>query len=121
MKRLALLAASMACLQGQGLNPEALLKPPTSAWPTYNGDYTGRRYSTLSQINQHNVGSLTLAWAFQTHTAALKATPLVVSGILYLSVPDHVWAVDARTGRQIWHYARPSPGDHIGHRGVAMY
>jgi alcohol dehydrogenase (cytochrome c) len=121
MKRLALLAASMAYLHGQGLDPKALLEPPTSAWPTYNGDYTGRRYSTLSRIDQGNVGSLTLAWAFQTHAAALKATPLEVNGILYFSVPDHVWAVDARTGRQIWHYTRPSPGDHVGHRGVAMY
>jgi acido-empty-quinoprotein group A len=116
---LILLAAGS--LAAQGLDPAALLKPPTDTWPTYNGDYSGRRYSTLARINASNVGSLTLAWAFQTHGAALKSTPLEVNGILYFSVPDHVWAVDARSGRQIWQYHRASEGDHIGHRGLAMY
>src|ERR1700687_6337521 len=87
----------------QGLDPAAFLKPPTDTWPTYNGDYSGRRYSTLDQINAGNIGSLTLAWAFQSHSATLKATPLEVNGVLYFSVPDNVWAVDARSGRPIWH------------------
>jgi len=108
-------------LAAQGLDPAALLKPPTDTWPTYNGDYSGRRYSPLKQINTSNIGSLTLAWAFQTHGVALKSTPLLVNGILYFTVPDRVWAVDARTGRQIWTYQRQSEGDHIGHRGLAMY
>jgi alcohol dehydrogenase (cytochrome c) len=105
----------------QGLNPAKLLKPATDSWPTYNGDYSGRRYSTLAQINRQNVASLSLAWAFQTHSTTLKATPLEVNGVLYFSTPDNVWAIDAKTGRQIWHYDRPSEGDHIGSRGVAMY
>jgi alcohol dehydrogenase (cytochrome c) len=86
----------------QGLDPSALLKPPTDNWPTYNGDYTGRRFSPLSQINQSNVSSLTLAWAFQTHQQAMKSTPLEVNGILYFTVPNHVWAVDARIGKKLW-------------------
>jgi len=90
-------------------------------WPTYNGDYSGRRYSSLTQINKDNVKSLKLAWAYQTHDAMLKSTPLQVGGILYFTVPDHVWAVDARTGQRIWEFRRPSEGDHIGHRGVAYY
>ncbi len=105
----------------QGLDPELLLKPPTSAWPTYNGDYSGTRYSTLAQINSGNVGSLTLAWAFRVHGNILKSTPLEVNGVLYFSSPDNVWAVDAKYGREIWHYHRASEGDHIGNRGVAMY
>ena len=108
-------------MRAQGLDPHALLKPPTNTWPTYNGDYSGRRYSTLSQINQGNVRSLTLAWAFQTHQQAMKSTPLEVNGILYFTVPNHVWAVDARTGRQIWHFERQSEGNFIAQRGVAMY
>jgi alcohol dehydrogenase (cytochrome c) len=118
---LALVLTAAAPLCAQGLDPAAMLKPPTDTWPMYNGDYSGRRFSTLSRINAANVGSLTLAWAFQTHGVALKSTPLEVNGILYFSVPDHVWAVDARTGRQIWHYSRTSEGDHIGHRGLSMY
>jgi acido-empty-quinoprotein group A len=105
----------------QGLEPAALLKPPTDTWPTYNGDYSGARFSTLDQINAGNIDSLTLAWVFQTQGTTIKSTPLEVHGILYFSVPDNVWAVDARFGRTIWHYERKSEGDHIGHRGLAMY
>jgi len=113
---------STAALCAQALDPAALLKPPTTTWPTYNGDYSGRRHSTLKQINAANVRSLTPAWVFQAHSAAIKSTPLLVNGILYLTVPDNVWSVDARTGRQIWHYRYTSNGgDHIGHRGVGMY
>ena len=52
---------------------------------------------------------------------SVKSTPLEVNGILYFSVPDHVWAIDAITGRQVWHFSRPSQGDHLGSRGVGMY
>ncbi|MGH9325360.1 MAG: acido-empty-quinoprotein group A [Terriglobia bacterium] len=110
-----------ASIYGQGLNPKLLLKPPTSAWPSFNGDYNGQRYSTLSQINQNNVRSLTLAWAFQAHSQALKCTPIEVGGILYFTDPNQVWAVDARTGRQIWHFGRQSGGNYIAQRGVAIY
>ncbi|MGC1418424.1 MAG: acido-empty-quinoprotein group A [Candidatus Acidiferrum sp.] len=116
--------ALMLCLRSalaQGLDPAALLKSPTDTWPTYNGDYSGQRYSTLDQINSENIGSLALAWIFRTHSAGIKSTPLEVNGVLYFTVPDNVWAVDARFGRLIWHYERHSEGDHIGNRGVAMY
>ncbi|HSU31449.1 MAG TPA: acido-empty-quinoprotein group A [Bryobacteraceae bacterium] len=116
-----LLSAFVSALGAQALDPAALLKPPTGTWPSYNGDYSGRRYSSLTQINDRNVQGLTLAWSFQTHAQSMKGTPLEVNGILYLTVPDHIWAVDARTGRQIWHFQRPSEGNHISNRGVAMY
>jgi len=111
-----------AASYSQGLDPAALLRPPTDTWPTYNGDYSGRRFSPLKQINTENAGSLTLAWVYPAHNGTIKSTPLEVNGILYFTVPDNVWALDARTGRQIWHYHYQSNGgDHIGHRGVAMY
>jgi len=106
----------------QGLDPAALLKPAaTDTWPTYNGDYSGKRFSPLDQINAANVGALTLAWVFHPHASTIKSTPLEVNGILYFTVPDNVWAVDARYGREIWHYHRESQGDHIGNRGLGMY
>lgn len=108
-------------IAAQSLDPAALLKPATDTWPTYNGDYSGARFSTLDQINAGNINSLALAWVFRTHGSVLKSTPLEVNGILYFSAPDNVWAVDARYGRQIWHYQRTSEGDHIGHRGLGMY
>src|SRR5437762_1429536 len=88
LKRTVFSLLAVATLAAQGLDPAALLKPPTDTWPTYNGDYSGRRYSPLAHINTSNVGSLTLAWAFQTHSVALKSTPLLVNGILYFTVPD---------------------------------
>ena len=42
--------------------------------------------------------------------------------MLYVTAPDNIWAIDARTARQIWHYTYPSnAGFHIGHRGAAIY
>src|SRR2546426_1129527 len=93
-------------LAGQGLDPQALRTPPTDTWPTYNGDYSGRRYSTLSQINAANIGSLAVKWMFRANVGSqrgmgnpeIKSTPLVAGGVLYFTIPDHAWAVDARTG-----------------------
>ena len=113
---------------------------PTDSWPTYHGDYTGRRYSTLKQINTTNVKGLTLAWVYRVNTSRagaiggegpdapsaagapqVKSTPLMINGTLYFSVPDHVYAVDARTGRDVWHFAwKTRGGDHIGNRGVGI-
>jgi acido-empty-quinoprotein group A len=127
MKRVALTALLIAAsalpiwAADEGLSPSKLLKPPTDTWPTFNGDYSGRRYSTLSQIDSGNVNQLTVAWALPLKTGEIKSMPLEVNGILYFTMPDNVWAADARTGRIIWHFNRPSSGDHIGQRGLAMY
>jgi acido-empty-quinoprotein group A len=131
--------------QSRGLDPALLGRPATDAWPTYHGDYSGRRYSALTQINAGNVKQLTLAWVYRLNTSqtaaiiggegpetppasagafplSIKSTPLMVNGVLYFTAPDHVWAVDARTGREIWHYYwRTRGGIHIGNRGVGMY
>ena len=94
-------------------------------WPTYNGDYSGKRFSELRQINRDNVRSLSLAWAFQTNVVSgqgLKSSPLMVDGTLYFTEPDDIWAVDARSGRQTWHYHyHANEGLHIGQRGVGLY
>jgi alcohol dehydrogenase (cytochrome c) len=116
-----LMAQAMAF--GQGITPDILLKPPKDSWPAYHGDYSGRRHSALTQINPQNVGNLSLAWAYQTGAATqIKASPLLVDGVIYFSTPDNVYAVDARSGHQLWHYAYPAnKGFHIGSRGVSMY
>ncbi|MGH9665683.1 MAG: acido-empty-quinoprotein group A, partial [Bryobacteraceae bacterium] len=116
-------------LCGQSLNPAKLSQPPTDSWPTYNGDYSGRRFSPLSKINTGNIDSLSLAWVYRTNTTAgggfggaIKATPLQVNGVLYFTIPDHVWAIDARTGHEIWRFNWQSKGGiHIGNRGVGIY
>jgi alcohol dehydrogenase (cytochrome c) len=115
--------AISSAAHAQNLEDSQLLKPSRDSWPQYHGDYSGQRHVRLTQITPQNVGGLTLAWAFQTNQSAeIKSSPLVVDGILYFTVPDNIWAVDARSGTRIWHYNRPSTqGLHIGHRGVAMY
>src|SRR5690348_10648035 len=87
----------------QGVTSDMLLKPPADTWPAYHGDYSGRRHSQLTQITPQNVGRLSLSWAFQTGTnSQIKASPIVVDGVIYFSTPDNVYAVDARSGHQIW-------------------
>jgi alcohol dehydrogenase (cytochrome c) len=115
-------AAGSRPLAAQDLEPAQLLSPSPDSWPLYHGDYSGRRHSRLTQITPGNVGDLGLAWAFQTgQPASIKSSPLLVDGILYFTVPDNVWAVDARSGHMIWHFNHPTTaGDHIGQRGVAM-
>jgi len=134
-------------LSAQMLDPALLSKPATDAWPTYNGDYSGRRFSTLDQINESNVKHLTPAWIYRIKigptqgaiiggegpmpvegapvdpdVSTIKATPLMVNGILYFSTPDNAWAVDARSGHELWHYFwKTRGGIHIGNRGMGMY
>ena len=105
------------------LDSSSLLKPPADSWPMYHGTYSGQHHSKLVQITPANVYQLTLAWTFETgQTAEIKSTPILFHGILYVTTPDNVWALDARSANVIWHYTYPpNPGLRIGHRGVALY
>jgi alcohol dehydrogenase (cytochrome c) len=105
-----------------GVTVAQIEKPSTDSWPTYNGDYTGRRFSSLTKINASNVKHLSLSWIYDLPAAGtIKATPLQIGGVLYFTTPNHVYAVDARTGRELWHYtfARSRGGIQIGNRGIA--
>jgi len=107
---------------------DLLVQPVGGNWPSYNGDYTGRRYSSLNEITTANVGQLRAAWVFHPgNSQYLEATPLVINGIMYLTSANDAFALDARTGRVVWHHARPvSSGlldDAAAHktRGVAVW
>jgi alcohol dehydrogenase (cytochrome c) len=120
----AMAALAWSCpLAAQQVDSAEIAHPSADSWPSYHGDYSGKRHSRLTQITPQNVHTLSLAWAFQTDQAgAIKSSPLVVDGVLYFTIPDNVWAVDARSGHMIWHYHYPpNKGFHIGHRGVGMY
>src|SRR5271165_1829048 len=133
---------------GEVLGPALLTKTLGESWPTYSGDYSGKRYSSLSQIDQSNVKNLTLAWvnrvapgaagasfiggegAGETETSpqgfgggsTVRGSILEVDGILYFSMPDNAWAADARDGHILWHYFwKTRGGTHIGNRGLGMY
>lgn len=98
-----------------------------SNWPSYNGDYTGRRYSSLTQITPQNVAQMRVQWVFHSRNAGnLEATPLVIGGVMYVTASNDAYAIDARTGNVLWHHARPITqglvDDASGHinRGVAI-
>jgi acido-empty-quinoprotein group A len=131
-------AATMAVMVGTSprvphvsLDPVAIGKAPIASWTTFNGDYSGRRYSTLTQIGPANVSRLAQQWVYRiTEVGAqrgapvpvIKCTPLLVNGVLYITIPDHVWALNARTGIPLWHYDWVDRGGHlIGQRGVAIW
>jgi alcohol dehydrogenase (cytochrome c) len=89
------------------------LKDP-GQWLMFGGDYTGQRHSPLSQITPQNVKRLTPNWMFQTESTVagrgFETTPLVVDGVMYLSGTNNgAWAVDARSGKMLWHYRRIFP------------
>jgi alcohol dehydrogenase (cytochrome c) len=129
--------------QGKGLDSAQILKPLADVWPTYSGDYSGRRFSALATVNRLTVTHLTLAWAGTLHPGAgdrpivggdgpgdpsgasgsgIKGTPLMVDGTLYVTTPDNVWAMDARDGHELWHYYwKTRGGTHIANRGAGMW
>ncbi|HMF96056.1 MAG TPA: PQQ-binding-like beta-propeller repeat protein, partial [Vicinamibacterales bacterium] len=158
-----LLPGALTFAAGVGLDPAKLLKPLGEEWTSYSGDYSGKRYSALTQINQSNVKNLTLAWARKmsgppsltgggggrrggggggfggpavetiiggegsgdvvvADQLSVKGSILQVNGVLYVTAPDHVWAVAAHDGHELWHYFwKTRGGTHIGNRGAGMW
>jgi len=83
-------------------------QPVGENWASYNGDYSGRRYSSLQQINTSNVARLKAAWVLHPgNSQNLEVTPVVVRGLMFITSANDVFALDAQTGRQLWHYHRP--------------
>jgi alcohol dehydrogenase (cytochrome c) len=104
-------------------------RPVTSQtdWPTYDGVPGGNRYTTLRQIDKTNVSRLAPRWIFaMDDTTALQVTPVVVDGIMYVTSANQCFALDAGSGRQIWHFQRPRSKGLVGNaagginRGVAV-
>lgn len=96
-------------------------------WPSYGRDYTNQRFSPLTQINRDNVAKLVPVWQYKSGiNATFQATPIVVDGVMYLSLPfNHVVALDAKSGQQLWRYEHPRRKDYKmccgpANRGVAV-
>ena len=111
-----------------GIDFARIMNPKPGDWPTYNGSLSANRRSSLDQINAGNVNKLALQWSFSVplwtqffpdtpyyrenmRYYGLETVPLVVDGIMYVTGPNQVFALDATSGQQIWHYSRPrTPG-----------
>lgn len=95
-------------------------------WITYGRDYSNQRFSTLSRIDANNVATLVPAWIYRSGVkSSFQATPIVVDGTMYLSLPfNHVVALDARTGRELWRYTHQRRTEKMccgpANRGVAV-
>lgn len=142
-----LAALSAASVNAQGVTQDMLDRPLGDDWPSYSGDYTGKRYSSLTEINQSNVKNLTLAWTTRINAGPggrggaptivggegdgsvqmgggtnIKGSILEIDDVIYVSTPDNAWAMDAHDGSLLWHYFWQTRGaTHIGNRGMGIY
>jgi len=126
-----------------GIDFSRILNPKPGEWPTYNGSVSGNRYTPLTQIDKTNVSGLGVKWTFSIplwsqffpdtpyyrenmRYYGLETVPVVVDGVMYVTGPNQVFALDPRTGQEIWHYARPRTPDLVSdpslgtNRGVAV-
>jgi alcohol dehydrogenase (cytochrome c) len=113
-------AALVATLAAQDAPPAPIssqellqgLKADGSSWLMFGGGYANHRHSPLTQITPENVTRLAPQWTFQTDIAGsrFETTPLLRDNVLYVTGPLNLaWAIDARTGREIWRYKRELP------------
>ncbi len=106
---------------------ERVREPKPGEWPTYHGHLSGNRHSALRQIHAGNVAQLAPRWVFSiAGSQRLQVTPVVVDGVMYITAANEAYALDARTGRQIWQYRRLRAKGLVGdagggiNRGVAV-
>ena len=143
-----LLATCVSGVQGQAAKPETyarlknsdagnglinvqqsdlLREPVADNWTSYNGDYTGMRHSSLTQVTPANADRLQAHWVFHPRTVSpLEVTPIVVAGVMFVTSANDAYALDAKTGIVLWHHTRAisqglvdDPGQHHN-RGVAI-
>jgi PQQ-dependent dehydrogenase (methanol/ethanol family) len=134
------LIAYLATLSGTASGPATGAAPPTASeiariqqpasgdWLGYHGLPSGNRHSPLAQIHTQNANRLQAAWSYALPHMSLQTTPLVADGVMYVTAPNQVCALDGSSGREIWCYVRPRAdaskisGDAAkgAQRGVAM-
>ena len=99
-----------------------LVKADPRNWLTYSGSYNSQRHSLLKQINKGNVQALAPKWIYHVPRADhLESVPIVVDGVMYLTQPNEVYALDGRTGRLIWQYRHQPALGKGPNRGAAVF
>lgn len=125
MKAILLAVLLMSLTASAQVTDQQLEQPPGQDWLHYNGDYQSRRFSMLDQITAANVGSLVNKWTFHVPgPGGLESVPIVVNGVMYLTQPNAIYALDGASGRLIWsyHHLLAKVKDREGpHRGAAVY
>jgi alcohol dehydrogenase (cytochrome c) len=111
MKWIVWLAASLAVAQAQ-VPYTRIVKAASEpgSWLTYSGNYAAHRFSALNEITPANVAGLKARWVYQLSPARSHETsPIVVDGVMYISEPDSVAALDVRSGRTLWTWRHTLP------------
>ena len=86
-------------------------------WPHYGHDPGARRFSPLTQITPQNVATLTRAWTFDTGSAAMQVTPLVIGGVMYVSAGANIFALEPETAKVLWKFTNTG----MSKRGLAYW
>ena len=117
-----MLAANLTVRSIAQVSDAQLVEGVSDNWLHYNGTYDSKRHSALNQVNASTVDALVPKWIFHVPGAThLETVPIVVDGVMYVTQPNEVYALDARTGKQIWDY-RHVPAIQKGpNRGVAVW
>lgn len=120
--RIAIVWAAVLSAGAAQVTYKDLVNPNAANWLMYSGTYSSQRHSGLKQINTANVKSIAPKWIYHVPGATrLETVPLVVDGVIYLSQPNEVYAIDGRSGRLIWEYHHEPAIDRGPNRGVAVY
>ncbi len=98
----------------------AVLRPQRGEWPTYNGVLGANRHSPLEQINARNAQNLQMEWVYSLNSPDLETTPIVSDGVMYVTAADHVCALAAATGRELWCYTRMDDSSEGGKRNSGL-
>jgi alcohol dehydrogenase (cytochrome c) len=86
-----------------------------SDWPSFHGQFSGNRHTTMTQINPSNVSQLSLKWVFAVpNSGRLQGTPQVYDGIMYVTNTNTVIALDAGSGARLWQFTRPPTQGLVG-------
>ncbi|MEZ5396706.1 MAG: PQQ-dependent dehydrogenase, methanol/ethanol family [Bryobacterales bacterium] len=96
-------------------------------WRAYDGKTLGYRYTEMDQIDKSNISRLAPAWLFNFSSSShLQTTPVIADGVMYVTSGNECYALDAGSGRELWHFQQPLTEGLIGNargninRGVAV-
>jgi alcohol dehydrogenase (cytochrome c) len=119
-----LLAGAVSPVSAQ-VTDQQLMEEPNANWLSYNGSYNTERHSELKQISLKNVNSLVSKWVYHVPGGGgLQCVPIVVDGVMYVTQPNEIFALDSRSGRLIWHHQHilaHAPDREGPNRGAAAF
>lgn len=120
-RRICAALALAACSLSAQVRHEDIREAPSEDWLTFMGDYAANRHSPLDEITRDNVANLVPKWTFHVGNARrLTSYPIVYDGLMYVTNSNEVYALDALSGRQVWHYRQDDVENDRQNRGAAI-